>query len=79
MQNMDTTDPEMVALANQPKPIHLEVNKSVGQIKTLVANNQLAEVKELLEKKFYPSPCSPFTFYTKWLVSTTRPARGCGS
>ena len=37
---MDTTNPEMVALVNELKPIHAELHQNVAKIKTLVANGQ---------------------------------------
>jgi methyl-accepting chemotaxis protein len=55
MQNMDTTNPEMVALVNQLKPVHAELHQNVAKIKTLVANGQQTEAKDLYEKKLYPA------------------------
>jgi methyl-accepting chemotaxis protein len=55
MQNMDTTNPEMVALVNQLKPVHAELHQNVAKIKTLVANGQQAEAKDLYEKKLFPA------------------------
>ncbi|MGE4559819.1 MAG: methyl-accepting chemotaxis protein [Desulfobulbus sp.] len=53
INNMDTTNPEMVALARELKPIHTALHNDVGRVKTLMANGQTGEAKELLEKRCY--------------------------
>jgi methyl-accepting chemotaxis protein len=50
MQSMDTTNPEMVALVNQLKPVHAELHQNVAKIKTLVANGQQAEAGNCMKK-----------------------------
>jgi len=55
MQNMDTTNAEMVAFVKELKPIHSQLHKDVAQFKTIAAAGHLAEAKEILEKKLYPA------------------------
>ena len=65
MQNMDTTNPEMVALVKELKPLHAELHKDVGQIKAHAANGQHAEAKEIVEKKLYPLSAQVFALVHK--------------
>ncbi len=65
MQNMDTTNTEMVALVNQLKPAHAELHQIVAKIKTSVANGQHAEAKELYEKKLLPASAQVFVVIDK--------------
>ena len=65
MQNMDTTNPEMVALVKELKPIHAQLHKDVAQIKTSVANGQMAEAKEITEKKLYAASEQVFALVHK--------------
>jgi len=65
MEKMDTANPEMVALVRELKPIHAELHKNVAKIKTLVAGGQIAEAKELFEKKLYPLSDQVFTLVLK--------------
>ncbi|MGD9950109.1 MAG: methyl-accepting chemotaxis protein [Desulfobulbus sp.] len=55
IQNMDTTNPKMVALVNQLKPIHIDLHRDIAQIKNLQASGQVNEAREILEKKLYLS------------------------
>lgn len=65
MQNMDTTNPEMVALVKELKPIHAQLHKDVAQIKTLAANGQTSEAKEIAEKKLYAASEQVFALVHK--------------
>jgi len=55
MLNMDTANPEMVALVNEIKPIHTRLHQQVAEIKTLAASGQLGPAKELFEKQILPT------------------------
>jgi len=65
MEKMDTTNPEMVALVRELKPLHAELHKNVAKIKPLVAGGQIAEAKELFEKKLYPQSDQVFALVGK--------------
>lgn len=65
MQNMDTTNPEMVSLVKELKPIHAQLHLNVAQIKTMAANGQTAEAKETMEKKLYPASEKVFALVHK--------------
>jgi methyl-accepting chemotaxis protein len=55
MANMDTTNPEMVALVKELKPIHSQLHQDVGLIKNQMANGQLTESRDIMEKRLYPT------------------------
>ncbi len=55
MNDMDTTNPEMVALVRELKPIHSALHKYVAQVKNLVASGQIDAAKEITEKNLYPT------------------------
>lgn len=61
MQNMDTSNPEMVALVKELKPVHSQLHKDVAQIKSMIAAGQAGEAKELMEKKLYSASEQVFT------------------
>ncbi len=65
MEKMDTTNPEMVAMVKELKPIHAELHKNVGRIKTSVASGQSGEAKEVAEKKLYPASEQVFALVGK--------------
>lgn len=52
--SMDTTNPTMVALVNDLKPVHSEFHKIVAEIKILAANGQLDEAKQIYDRKLLP-------------------------
>lgn len=68
MQNMDTTNAEIVALVQEIKPIHTELHKNVSILKNHAANGQLAEAKEITEKKLYPASVRLFDLVHKMSV-----------
>jgi methyl-accepting chemotaxis protein len=53
--NMDTTNPEIVALVEQLKPIHTELHQAVAEIKELAGRDDLYQAKELFENKLHPA------------------------
>ncbi len=53
LEHMDTRNPEMVALANQLKPVHSQLHLYTSQIKAMVANGQTEAAKELFENKLH--------------------------
>ncbi len=65
MQNMDTTNPEMVAMVKELKPVHAELHKNVAQVKTLAAGGQGAEAKEIFENKISPASEQVFALVKK--------------
>jgi methyl-accepting chemotaxis protein len=65
MQNMDTANPEMVALMKEVKPVHAELHKHVAQVKTLAASGHSGDAKEIFEKKIYPTSELVFTLVHK--------------
>ncbi|WP_051554036.1 HAMP domain-containing methyl-accepting chemotaxis protein [Desulfobulbus elongatus] len=54
MKNMDTTNPDMVALAKEIKPVHATLHQLVGEIKTLATSGQFGLAKEIYEKQLIP-------------------------
>ncbi|MDD2465115.1 MAG: methyl-accepting chemotaxis protein [Desulfobulbus sp.] len=65
MQNMDTTNKEMVALVNQLKPIHTAMHHGVAQAKKLATSGQAYEAKGILEEQIYPSSEQVFVLVHK--------------
>ncbi len=65
MQNMDTTNPEMVALVKELKPVHAELHKNVAQVKTLATSGHGAEAKEIFENKISPESEQIFALVKK--------------
>ncbi|WP_310600506.1 methyl-accepting chemotaxis protein [Desulfobulbus sp.] len=55
MKDMDTTNSDMVSLVNGLKPVHAQLHRLVGEIKTQVSNGQTNQVKELYEKQLIPT------------------------
>ncbi len=68
MEKMDTTNPEVVTMVKELKPIHAELHKNVSKIKNLVANGQSGEAKEMVEKKLYPASEQVFALVSKMEV-----------
>ena len=60
MQHMDTTNPEMVALVNQLKPVHAELHQHVAEAKQLAANHGAYEAKTILADKINPTSVQVF-------------------
>jgi methyl-accepting chemotaxis protein len=62
MGSMDTTNPEMVALARELAPVHAELHRRVAEIKDLVASGQEYQAREVYEKELYPASQQVFAF-----------------
>ncbi len=65
MQNMDTTNPEMVALVKEVKPVHAKFHQQVAEIKTLAAGGQHAQAREIYEKQLLPASEQVFALVGK--------------
>lgn len=55
LANMDTTNPEIVALTKELEPIHLELHKYVGEIKEHMYEERLAEARDISVGELYPA------------------------
>jgi methyl-accepting chemotaxis protein len=55
LNNMDTTNPELVALASKLKPIHAKLHQAVSKVKQHKANGQDLQAKETLDDVIYPT------------------------
>jgi methyl-accepting chemotaxis protein len=53
MNNMDTTNPQMVAMVKELKPIHDDLHKDTVQLKKLVEAGRHEDARELTEKNLY--------------------------
>ncbi len=53
MSNMDTTNPQMVALVKELKPIHDDLHKDTAQVKKLIEAGKPEEAREIAEKNLY--------------------------
>ncbi|MCB2173766.1 MCP four helix bundle domain-containing protein [bacterium] len=60
--NMDTTNPEIVALVAELKPVHAELHQAVADIKALVARGDHYEAKELYKERLQPASEKAFAF-----------------
>lgn len=65
MQNMDTTNPEMVALVKELKPVHTKLHQQVAEIKNLVAGGQQIQAREIYEKQLLPASEQVFTLVAR--------------
>ncbi|MFN2355850.1 MAG: methyl-accepting chemotaxis protein [Desulfopila sp.] len=65
IQNMDTTNPEIVALVNQLKPFHVELHNSVKEIKILLGSGEHYQAKEIYQTKLYPASEQVFSHVHK--------------
>jgi len=55
MANMDTTNPEMVALVNQLRPIHAQLHQAVAEAKKLASSEGSFEAKGIMSSKIDPA------------------------
>ncbi|MBE0584640.1 MAG: methyl-accepting chemotaxis protein [Desulfofustis sp.] len=60
--NMDTTNPEIVALVEQIKPVHAELHKTVAEIKEQAGRDDYYQAKELYENKLLPASRQVFDY-----------------
>lgn len=65
LQNMDTTNTDLVALAKEIKPVHSKLHQHVADIKNLAAGGQLSQAKELYEKQLIPASEQVFEIANK--------------
>lgn len=63
--SMDTANPEMVKLVSDLKPVHAEFHKDVEEIKTLAANGQRDEARQIYEQKLLPASQQVFLHLNK--------------
>lgn len=61
LNNMDTNNPELVALASTLKPIHARLHQAVGKVKQYIANGQILQAKETMKNVVYPESGQVFT------------------
>ncbi len=61
MQHMDTTNPQIVALVNQLKPVHAQLHQGVAEAKKLAVNGEAYEAKSILAAKIFPASKEVFT------------------
>jgi len=54
LDNMDTKNPEIIALAKELRPIHTQLHKHVGEIKEYIANGNSAEAQQLTHDELFP-------------------------
>lgn len=55
IQNMDTKNPQIIALVNELKPAHAQLHANVAEIKRLAASGQTDAAKDILDKKLFPA------------------------
>ncbi len=54
LDNMDTANPEIVALAKELRPIHLQLHQHVGEIKESNAENKTYVARDITINELYP-------------------------
>ena len=54
LNNMDTTNPEIVALTKELRPIHLQLHQSVKDLKAYMADENSTAAHDLAFDKYYP-------------------------
>ena len=54
LDNMDTTNPEIVKWAKELRPIHTQLHKCVGKIKEFISGSQPVEAQSVALKELYP-------------------------
>ncbi|MFT5701616.1 MAG: methyl-accepting chemotaxis protein [Desulforhopalus sp.] len=52
--NMDTTNPQIVALAKDLQPIHMQLHQHVGKIKDLIAESRGFEARDITINELFP-------------------------
>ncbi|SHH30754.1 methyl-accepting chemotaxis protein [Desulfofustis glycolicus] len=60
--NMDTTNPEIIALVEQIKPVHAELHNTVAEIKELAGRDDHYQAKDLYENKLLPASRQVFDY-----------------
>jgi methyl-accepting chemotaxis protein len=54
LENMDTSNPEIVALARKVKPIHANLHQKSAKVKELMADNQSFSANSVMTDELYP-------------------------
>ena len=54
LENMDTTNPEIVALAKELQPIHLQLHQHVSEIKQYMAEESISKAYDITLNELYP-------------------------
>ena len=65
LDKMDTANPEIVGLAKELRPIHLELHKHVSEIKDHVAENRTDEARDITLNELYPLSEKVFALVSK--------------
>jgi methyl-accepting chemotaxis protein len=70
MQDTNTSNPEVMALVQEVKPIHAQLHQHAAKIKDLVGNGQHAEAKDIFDKQLLPASEGVFTTVHKIMAIT---------
>ncbi|WP_319588547.1 methyl-accepting chemotaxis protein [uncultured Desulfobulbus sp.] len=65
MQDTNTSNPDILALVKEVKPIHTQLHQHAAKIKELVGHGQHNEAKEIFEKKLLPTSEQVFVIFGK--------------
>lgn len=65
LDNMDTSNPEIVRLAKELRPIHLQLHNHVGEIKSYISGGQTAEASEITINELFPLSEQVFALVAK--------------
>jgi methyl-accepting chemotaxis protein len=62
---MDTTNPEIVKLAKELRPIHMALHKHVAEIKEQMAETNAIQAQDIALNELYPLSEQVFEFVSK--------------
>ncbi|CAG36628.1 methyl-accepting chemotaxis protein [Desulfotalea psychrophila] len=65
LNNMDTRNPEILALTGETKRAHDQFHRAAAQVKEATKTGRLVEAKELMESDVYPKSEKIFSLLTK--------------
>jgi len=65
LDNMDTTNPDIIALAKELQPIHLQLHKHVSEIKNDMAEGKADEARSITLNELYPLSEQVFALVAK--------------
>ena len=65
LDNMDTSNPDIIKLTNELRPIHLKLHETVAQIKTDVAENRTFQARDVTLNQLYPLSGQVFDYVGK--------------
>ena len=54
LDNMDTTNPKIVSLAKELRPIHLQLHKHVGEVKQYIVESRPSEARDVTIDELFP-------------------------